>query len=293
MRVGMRRRAYYSTRTGKNSSALKFDLLVLRRLFGSLYQRYLEGGYFQEAFGYVCVDAGNVNGTLGSDIEASLFLAIRKSDMWPIEEKIANYSEHDLFDIIEFLYDLVSKPTESYYHSWNGCGHHHISFDQEIGRQEFRDEVNKLLQDYQNGYELSENGEVLIMAEPGLDELLQAPLPEYDSDNVSVRIEAAKLKFRRYSSSTEDRRDAIRDLADVLEFLRPKLKTALNSKDENDLFNIANNFAIRHHNSDQKTNYDKDIWHNWMFYFYLSTIHASLRLIKRGEENQSVATTIE
>jgi hypothetical protein len=272
---------------------LKFDLQTLRRLFSSLYQRYSEEGYFQEAFGYLCVDAGNVSGTLGNDIEAYLILALRKSDIWPIEEKIVNYSEHDLFDIIELLYDLVSKPnkSESSYHEWNGCGWHHTSFDQQMGRQEFRREVNNLLQDYQEGYELSESGEILILADPGLDELLQAPLPEYDSDNVNARIEAAILKFRRYRSSMEDRRDAIRDLADVLEFLRPKIKAVLSSKDESDLFNIANNFAIRHHNSEQKTNYYKDIWHSWMFYFYLSTIHASLRLIKRSEEKQPTTTT--
>jgi hypothetical protein len=286
----MKQRTYYSVRTGKNSSALKFDLPILRRLFRNLYQIYLERGYFQEAFGYFCVDAGDVHGTLGSDIEAYLLLALRKSDLWPIDGKIDNYSEHDLFDIIEFIYDFVSNPTESSYHSWNGCGWRHTSFDKSMGRQEFRDEVNKLLQDYQEGYELSENWEILILAEPGLDDLLQASLPDYDSDNVSVRIETAKLKFRRYRSSMEDRRDAIRDLADVLEFLRPKIKTVLDSKDESDLFKIANNFAIRHHNSSQKTNYDKDIWHSWMFYFYLSTIHASLRLIKRNEEKQSTAT---
>ncbi|MGH9751394.1 MAG: hypothetical protein ACREA2_01300 [Blastocatellia bacterium] len=288
----MKQRAYYSMRTGKNLSALKFDLQTLRRLFSSLYQRHSEEGYFQEAFGYFCVD-GRVSGTLGNDIEAHLLLALRKSDIWPIEEKIVNYSEHDLFDIIELLYDLVSKPikSESSYHAWNGCGWHHTSFDQQMGCQEFRGEVNNLLQDYQEGYELSESGEILILAEPGLDGLLQAPLPEYDSGNVNARIEAAILKFRRYRSSTEDRRDAIRGLADVFEFLRPKLKACLTQKDESDLFNIANNFDIRHHNSEQKTNYDKDIWHSWMFYFYLSTIHASLRLIKRSEEKQPTATT--
>jgi hypothetical protein len=81
-----------------------------------------------------------------------------------------------------------------------------------------------------------------------------------------------------------DRRDAIRDLADVLEFLRPQVKQVLTSKDERDLFNIANNFGIRHHNEKQKTEYNKPIWYSWMFYYYLATIHASLRLIEEHKK---------
>jgi len=97
-------------------------------------------------------------------------------------------------------------------------------------------------------------------------------------------VNAAILKFRRYRSSLEDRKDSIRDLADVLEFLRSQLKSVITKNDENDLFNIANNFGIRHHNDLQKIDYDKAIWYSWMFYYYLATIHASVRLIKKNEQ---------
>jgi hypothetical protein len=80
----------------------------------------------------------------------------------------------------------------------------------------------------------------------------------------------------------DERRDAIRDLADVLEYLRPRLKTALTKKDEAALFEIANNFGIRHHNAEQRTDYDKPIWYSWIFYYYLATIHAAVRLIERS-----------
>ena len=52
--------------------------------------------------------------------------------------------------------------------------------------------------------------------------------------------------------------------------------------DEGDLFNIVNNFGIRHHNDAQKTQYDKPIWYSWMFYYDLATIHAAVRLIERA-----------
>jgi hypothetical protein len=96
-------------------------------------------------------------------------------------------------------------------------------------------------------------------------------------------VNAASNKFRRYKSSIDEKRDAVRDLADVLEFLRPQLASVLTSKDEADLFNIANNFGIRHHNAKQKDDYDKEIWYTWMFYYYLATIHSVLRLLDRKQ----------
>lgn len=47
------------------------------------------------------------------------------------------------------------------------------------------------------------------------------------------------------------------------------------SKHEDDLFNIANNFSIRHHRENQKDDYD-DAWLTWLFYVNLSTVHLVL-----------------
>jgi len=116
-----------------------------------------------------------------------------------------------------------------------------------VSRYEFCGKANSLLPDYQNGFELSDVGEILEASQPWVAPLANAQLPRYDPDNVEIRVEAAILKFRRRGNSLDDKRDAVRDLADVLEFLRPKLKDAFDSQDERDLFNIANNYAIRHH----------------------------------------------
>ena len=44
----------------------------------------------------------------------------------------------DLFDVIEFLYDHVSKPieTDGVYHSWGQCGWHYSKFERENGKKE-------------------------------------------------------------------------------------------------------------------------------------------------------------
>lgn len=278
----MRERPYYSVRTGKNPMAKSIDLPTFVKLFKPIYTYFDYEGYFQESFGFECVDAGFTPGNLGHDMEGALLLALRKSNLWPILGQLESYSEDDIFDVIEFLFDHCSKPKERSFHSWSDCGWHCTSFEKAPGQSEFREKVNPLLRIYGVGYELSSDGYILTLPETGLDALVEAPLPQIDPDNIESRIEAARTKFRKSRSSVEDRRDAIRDLADVLEYLRPKVKKVLVSQDESDLFNIANNFAIRHHNADQKTLYDKPIWYSWMFYFYLATIHAVLRLIAKG-----------
>lgn len=275
-----RQRPYYSQRL-HNSPTARLDLALSRRLFREVYLRFLEKGYFDEAFGYSCVDAGPVSGTLGSDLEAQIFLRLRKENLWPIPEKCLEYSEDDLFDVIEFLFDIASKPVKGYHHDYNSCGWHWTMFNLGTGQEEFRLEINSVLRDYGDGFELSPEGEVLVLAESGLSPLLQADLPGVEPDKIEARVLAATQKFRRSRSSLEDRRDALRDLADVLEYLRPRLKEVLESKDEADLFNLANNFGVRHHNEKQKTGYDRSVWYSWIFYYYLATIHAAVRLIEK------------
>ncbi|NLI90605.1 MAG: hypothetical protein GX366_09470 [Epulopiscium sp.] len=120
------------------------------------------------------------------------------------------------------------------------------------------------------------------MGQPGLKDIFNAELPQYDKENVDIKVQQAIYKYRNRKSTREDRRRAVRDLADILEFLRPKLKLVLGSKDERELFNIANNYYIRHHNDMQKSDYST-VWLSWIFYLYLSTIHLAIRLINEQE----------
>ncbi len=281
----MRKKPYYSIRTGKNPLSSSIDLPMLIKLFSTLYSQWDIEGYFQEDLGFICVDAGFIPGSLGHDLDGVILLELRKTNLTPIRSMLESYDEDDLFDIIEFLYDHCSKPIERTYHNWSDCGWHCSAFDRPAGCAEYREKINRILAIYQEGYELSDDGEILTLPESGLAGLFEAPLPTIDPDNIEARVNAARLKFRRHRASLEDRRDAIRDLADVLEYLRPKLKGILTNRDESDLFNLANNFGIRHHNEDQKIKYDKPIWYSWLFYYYLATIHAVLRLIAKANQH--------
>ena len=143
---------------------------------------------------------------------------------------------------------------------------------------------------YVEKYELSEKGEIFSQPEEGFEKIFEADIPSRNKD-IRDRVNSAISQFRRHGSTLDDRRQSVRDLADVLEYLRPKAKTILTKQDEQDLFNIANNFGVRHHNDKQKTNYDKALWLSWMFYYFLATIHVILRKIENVELNKSVQRT--
>jgi len=268
---------FYSLRTGSNPAKDGFSFDDLKDLFLRVYRNLSDEGYFDESFGFLCVDAGHISGKV-TDIELEIFLKIRKRDLWPIYGHINHYNEDDLFDIIEFLYIHVSKPIDGNYHSWNDCGMHWETFNKTDGQKEFREKINEILEMYVGEYELSENGEILTKPDIGFEKIFEADIPS-SNKSVTERIDSAILHYRRHGSTLDDRRQAVRDLADVLEYLRPKVEGILTKKDEKDLFNLANNFGIRHHNEKQKTNYDTAIWLSWMFYYYLATIHVLLRKI--------------
>lgn len=275
---------YYSQRTGKIDNTPLIDFELLKRLFLTFYKQFNDECYFQKHFGFYCVDQGEVIGELGGDIASSVFFLLRKDGLWPVNENISKYSEDDLFSILEFLHDHCSKPLDGSYHSWNGCGWHYNTFDDEQGKLEFRNKVNILLADYLGGFEISNDGEILNLPDSNLEPLLDAIIPSTDEENVTQKVTDAVLKFRRHKASLDDRKNALRELADVLEYLRPSIKETLMNSDERDIFNLANNFGIRHHNANQKVKYDKAIWYSWMFYYYLATIHASIRLIAKQDD---------
>lgn len=273
-------RRYYSIRTGKHPHGSNMPLPDLASLLYTTHGQLAEAGYFQEHFGYWCVDDGDVSGKLGSDIAAALFFHLRRNSLWPFPEKFAGLSEDELFDLVELLHDHASKPVSGRHHTYAQCGWHYDTFDAKAGQAEYRERVNQLLESYKSGFEISEQGEIQELPPQGIAPLLAVRLPSSDQ-NVTARVDSAIAKFRRYRSTAAERRDAIRDLADVLEYLRPQLHVVLTKQDEADLFNIANNFGVRHHNTHQKSDYDLSIWLSWMFYFYLATIHAATRLLER------------
>jgi hypothetical protein len=193
-------------------------------------------------------------------------------------------AEDELFDLTEYFHAHVSQGIEdvgrSVFHSYNNCGWHYEEFDPAPAQALFRKRMNRTLMNYRGGFRINESGQVEHTADEGLDQLIDAALPTKDPD-IAQRVAGAIALYRNRGRTEKDLRLAVRELFDVLEKLRPEVKAEMLRGDEGALFNIANNFTIRHLNENQKGNYDSAIWHSWMFYVNLSTIHVIVRLMAR------------
>lgn len=249
----------------------------------TMYEQYKGDGWFQHAFGYHCVDAGHVDGEITGDPAVYATRRTRIEGIWPPSSDFEEKSLPALFTLVEFLYDHVAKPTETRYHSFSDCGLHVSEADPEAGKKKWRTEVNQLLELVEDGYQLSEDGEVQLLGGRELQRLWETSWPSVEPEHVDAKIEHAIQQFRRGRASWEERRQAVRELADVLEYLRGEAKHYLRSKDENDLFRIANRFAIRHNDEKQKGDYDPRIWLSWLFHIYLATCRALCEILDREE----------
>jgi hypothetical protein len=192
-------------------------------------------------------------------------------------------AEDELFDLIEYFHRHVSRGVDQLgtaRHSYSNCGWHYQAFDLAPDQALFRQRMNRTLMNYRGGFRINQNGQMEHTADEGLDQLIDAALPTKDPD-IAQRVAGAIALYRNRGRTEEDLRLAVREMFDVLEKLRPELKEEMLKGDEGALFNIANNFTIRHLNEKQKANYDSAIWHQWMFYVNLSTIHVITRLMNR------------
>jgi len=219
--------------------------------------------------------------------EAALELSFQP---FPVEKwSPENITEDHIFDTLEFLYDRVSAPNGEMVWITDETGWNYqdyISYADGPGQKEFRDKANAFLFEYKTGFELTKGGIILARGTDGLQYIMDAEIIPYDENNVDSKVRNAITKWRNRHLSLTEKKEAIRELADVFEWLKKtkNLGSVMNNKDESALFDLANNFGIRHHNPSQKTNYDRAIWYSWIFHFYLATYHAAIRLLMKKEE---------
>ncbi len=116
-------RPYFAARK-YGSSAKGLSLDDLRGLLFNAYQHFEHNGYFVEAFGFTCVDSGFEPGSIGENEDAYIRLVLERGKLWPIKDHYQEYDEDDVFTLIEFFYDHISKPRAKNYHSWSNCGYH-------------------------------------------------------------------------------------------------------------------------------------------------------------------------
>lgn len=296
----MKSRNYYSQRIGRQNNQ-KWNLETIKDVFLSTFEEFSANKYFGKSFGYYR-GSGWAKGIICANDENECiqryFLRKLKKDrsFWPINTCISFYTEEDLFDVIEITYDLIAKPyarnpylvdnsskpaTLSDFSDPDSI----IEFNDTEGKNEFRIEINEFLLNYDEGFELSENGEIRLIGDKDLSNLFNEEVPSSGNEDIDHRIDKAISKFRHHRSSDDDKKTAIIELDQIREFLKKDLEVLNLTPDEKKLTEIANGYAIRHLNDKQKTEFDKSIFFTWLFSSYLSLIYLILRLRER-EKNR-------
>lgn len=248
--------------------------------FAAMMNDFASRGYFKEKLEIYGISANSQY--INNKSKGHIGIEIYPFNQWKNENKKSNL----VFDAIEFLYRFVSKPGEwgtvTNHTGWNS--EDFLSYNDAEGKLEFKDETNILLNAFDQGYELQSDGNILFIGDETVN-FIDTDFPEYNKENIDSAIHLALKWWKNRNQTLDDKKKAILKLAGILEYLKKDgtLLQILEKQDSSDLFNIANNFGIRHHNPDQKTEYDKNIWYDWIFQYYLNTCIGVLKMIKKNK----------
>lgn len=196
---------------------------------------------------------------------------------WPMQPKDGELwlTEPQLFSLIEFFHDQAQRPRSSHRHDYSGCGYHYSDFNRESGGVVYRWRMNEMLEEQGSEYRLAREGTQrgrLVRSISGpVDSILDRDVLERQESNPKDEIALAIEHFRERGASDFAKRAAVNALANHLEPRRLAIKDRLTKKDEGYLFDVANNFAIRHRNDHQRDDYGPEFI-DWLFVNYIAMI---------------------
>lgn len=273
---------YWLERQGGSTAVIRQT--PLSKAFVELIDEMRQFDYFPKILNKGCVDDrvswGEFTGTASGEISR----AIRADVTWPLDESTLSIPDDVLYAVIEYLHDQAQRPRTREVHSYGDCGWHYADHNKESGGVVYRWRVNELLDRYNVGLRLgnkgSEKGRLIRYAGLWLDELADE-LSEAPADPDETLIADAIHLYRARASSMVQRRAALTQLANYVEKHRQTFKAGEFTRgDESDLFNIFNNFAIRHGKGVQKGDYG-DEFLDWVFWTSLGAIKLLKELNQR------------
>lgn len=275
------KRQYYSQRKNGNSITLRLNRQEFYTHFLNVFERFNERQTF-----------GNLYFEINGEYELFFMEKLNKRPLLPFN-KFSYYSKEDLFDLIEILFEYIGSGEvvlQRYNLSVEEIDEIYND-NQKANKTNFRNEVNRILSKYEEGYSLTSDGEIWDGVTDGLDDLVSNQIEIIESDstdeNNADEVEVAKSLFLHHSATETDKRNALITLGRVLEENRNEIKQMFLSKDESDLFELLNRYNIRHSDLSQKKDYPNEIFFDWMFYNLLSAIDAFYKIRNRNKIEQS------
>ncbi|MBU3187916.1 hypothetical protein [Clostridium estertheticum] len=275
---------YYAERNGLLEENCDISFEDLKEYFNKIYNFFDNKEYFEVAIKGVWKSKSKysdelyqvVPPLLSPDPTVFFINNLQSQEIYPIYTYYQNYTEEQLFTVLEILYDKISLYDYS-----------KSILETKPMKEEFAMQINNILKLYDVGYFLEPtSGTVTKGANEAVKHMLSEDYSEILPTNVMTKMRSAIKMYYRFDSSMEYKKQAIVTLATILENQRDELKDILNknfetNKNDHDklIFNIVNEYEVRHDKPIEKTNYNHEIWYDWMMQYYTSVIIAYYRLI--------------
>lgn len=271
---------YWAERHGQVEPGDLPESHPLSRRFSDLLTELQDSGYFPRALPRECVD-GRVN---YDEVNTLARRATRLEVTLPLWTQ-PGLSDGALFTLMEYFHDAAQRPRTYSIHSYGECGAHYHDHNRESGGVVYRWRVNELLESAGVAMRLGtigeEQGRLIRHAGTPLDDLADREIVsrEDPDDEVAHAIRA----FRTRRATLPERRTALALLFGALEPRRAAVRTRTTRGDESDLFQIANQFSIRHRNDAQRDDYGPE-YLDWMFWNALAMVRLMDDLDRRPQD---------
>ncbi len=201
-----------------------------------------------------------------------------------------------IMDFIEFIYASVAKPIPGKHHDF--FSHHHLTFDQQSGQEEFRATVNRIFSRNGVAFEMLSTGRIVRVLPPvlgedlkrtifrtgdrTLDNMLDECRAKFSDRNPLVRREALERLWDGWErlKSLADPGDKKRSIKIILDATaaEPSLRARM-EEEATELNSIGNSHLIRHSEVNQVPVIDVDQV-DYLFHRLFAMIQLILR--KKG-----------
>lgn len=288
-----RSRTYWTRRQQPPTDGGTLSGVELRESFVAMWSELDENGYLDAALGTEWNDSMGARDEEGDRL---LKLRLGRPESWTLRDhrklEIPALGDNEFYDLVEIFFDLVARPRvarwDDYNHEWNYSEHHRRS-----GQLVYLWRANALLEQSCTSLRLADSGEdrgFLVLAPPDDRIVLEESMLEVEAPEAERRrIAHAVSQHRGRGTSRESKRNAVRDLGDVLENRRAAVRTHLGSKDASDLFTIINKFDIRHMQQSQQSNYGEEFL-DYVYWTLLATLELIIQLETAGEDPSNCLT---
>lgn len=190
-------------------------------------QALINSGAFGLRFPERCPDGQAICGCDQGAIAASV-VAEMPGLTWPLEtfrlvddsflQQRESFAPDTLLilDFVEFVYASVAKPVPGKHHDF--FNHHHFTFDQPAGQEEFRATVNRIFSRNGMAFEMLSTGRIVRVLPPVLGEELKRTIFRTGDRTLDNMLDECRMKFSDRNPLV--RREALERLWDAWERLK-------------------------------------------------------------------------